>query len=338
MKFPLGVHVGERLSFEQTLDQAKFADANGFDAVWVAEGRLARDGIVPAAVIASQTQNVRIGTGVVNNKTRNVGLMAVTFKTLDELAPGRAILGIGAWWEPLATMLGAPLNRPLASMREYITVLQTFFRNEIVEFDGEFVKVDGARFDSMYRPNVPVDIPIYVGAVGHKMLELSGEIADGVHLDFLLPTDYLVEARAAIDRGLAERTLPFAGGLDEFDVTQIVSCSVDDDDPQEAIDACKAFLTLYLMQQPHIAAHCGVEPELVTRLKEIAGWPARPEDIKRAMPLVSNELVQRVTACGSTDDAYTALAGYHAAGVRCPIISTLGDKEQTLRKLTEANQ
>jgi len=338
MKFPLGVHVGERLSFDQTIDQAVYADEHGFDAVWVAEGRLARDGIVPAAVIASRTSRVKIGTGVVNNKTRNVGLMAVTFKTLDELAPGRAILGIGAWWEPLASMLGAPLERPLASMREYITVLQTFFRNEVVEFDGEFVTVHGARFDSMYRPNVAVDVPIYVGAVGHRMLELSGEIADGVHLDFLLPTDYLVEARAAIDRGLTKRTLPFAGGLDGFDVTQIVSCSVDDGDPQEAIDACKAFLTLYLMQQPHIAAHCGVEPELVARLKEVAGWPARPDDIKRAMPLVSNELVQRVTACGSSDQAYAALARYHEAGVRCPIISTLGDKEQTLRKLAEANR
>lgn len=338
MKFPLGVHVGERLSFEQTIDQATFADEQGFDAVWVAEGRLARDGIVPAAVIASRTKRVKIGTGVVNNKTRNVGLMAVTFKTLDELAPGRVILGIGAWWEPLATMLGAPLHRPVASMREYITVLQTFFRNELVEFAGDFVSVSGARFDSMYRPNVPVDIPIYVGAVGHRMLELSGEVADGVHLDFLLPPDYLVGALAAIERGLAKRTLPYAGGLDSFDVTQIVSCSVNDDDPQEAIDACKAFLTLYLMQQPHIAEHCGVEPELVARLKDVAGWPARPEDIKKAMPLVSNELVQRVTACGSTAEAYESLARYQAAGVRCPIISTLGDKEQTLRKLAGANR
>ena len=331
MTFPLGVHVGERLSLEQTIDQAVFADEHGFDCVWVAEGRLARDGIVPAAILASRTKRVRIGTGVVNTKTRNVGLMAVTFKTLDEVAPGHVVLGIGAWWEPLASMLGAPLDRPLASIREYIGVLQAFFRNEVVEFDGEFVTVHGARFDSMYRPNVPVAIPIYVGAVGHRMLELSGEIADGVHLDFLLPPSYLVGALAAIDRGIAKRT----DGRSAIDVTQIVSCSVDDIDPQAAIDACKAFLTLYLMQQPHIADHCGVEPELVGRLKEIAGWPAKPEDIKRAMALVPNELVQRVTACGTTSQAYEALAAYHEAGADCPVISTLGDKEQTLRALAD---
>lgn len=332
MKLPLGIHVGERLSLEQTYWQCELADRNGFESVWVAEGRLSRDGIVPAAIIASKTENLKIGTGVVNNKSRNAALMAVTFKTLDEVAPGRAILGIGAWWEPLATKVGQPLTKPVASMREYISVLQAFFRNETVNFDGEFVTMSDVRFDSMYRENRPVDIPVYVGAVGPRMLEMSGEIADGVHMDFLLPPSYLTGAREAIDRGVAKRT----DGRTGIDLTQIVACSVNDDDPQEAIDACKAFLTLYLMQQPHIAAHCGVEPELVTRIQEVAGWPATPEDIKRAMPLVPNSLVQDVTACGSTDETFDKLMSYHEAGVRCPIISTLGDKEQTLTRLVQA--
>lgn len=332
MKFPLGVHVGERLSLEQTYWQAELADQNGFESVWVAEGRLTRDAIVPAAIIASRTHNVKIGTGVVNNKSRNAALMAVTFKTLDEVAPGRVILGIGAWWEPLASKVGQPLVRPLAAMREYITVLQAFFRNELVNFDGEFVHMRDVRFDSMYRENKPVDVPIYIGAVGPKMLELAGEISDGVHMDFLLPVSYVADARAAIDRGIAKR----ADGSRGIDITQIVACSVNDTDPQEAIDACKAFLTLYLMQQPHIAEHCGVERELVDRLQQVAGWPATPEDIKRAMPLVSNALVQNVAACGSTDVAFAKLAAFHEAGVRCPIISTLGDKEQTLTRLATA--
>lgn len=329
---PLGIHVGERLSLEQTYWQAQVADENGFESVWVAEGRLSRDGIVPAAIIASRTENVKIGTGVLNNKSRNAALMAVTFKTLDEVAPGRAILGIGAWWEPLATKVGQPISKPIKAMREYIGVCQALFRNENVEFEGEFVQMRGVRFDSMYRENKPVDIPIYIGAVGPKMLELAGEISDGVHMDFLLPPSYMEGALAAIDRGLAKRT----DGRTSIDLTQIVSCSVNDDDPQEAIDACKAFLTLYLCQQPHIAEHCGVERELVDRLQEIAGWPATPEQIKKAMQLVPNELVQNVTACGTTDQAFEKLVSYHEAGVRCPIISTLGDKERTLTRLAQA--
>lgn len=332
MKLPLGIHVGERLSLEQTYWQAELADRSGFESVWVAEGRLSRDGITVAAIVASKTDRVKIGTGVLNNKSRNAALMAVTFKTLDEIAPGRAILGIGAWWEPLATKVGQPISKPLTSMREYIGACQAFFRNEVVNVEGEFVQMRDVRFDSMYRENKPVQVPVYIGAVGPKMLELAGEIADGVHMDFLLPPSYMEGAVAAIDRGLARRT----DGRTAIDLTQIVACSVDDDDPQEAIDACKAFLTLYLCQQPHIAAHCGVERELVDRLQEIAGWPATPEQIKKAMVLVPNELVQRVTACGTTDQVVEKLHEYHAAGVRSPIVSTLGDKERTLTSIAAA--
>ena len=332
MKFPLGVHVGERLSIEQTIWQAQTADDAGFECVWVAEGRLSRDGIVPMAVIANQTKRIKIGSSVINNKSRLAPLTAVTFKTLDEFAPGRINLGIGAWWEPLATKLGAPLNKPLKTMREYVTVLQAFFRNELVEFEGEFVQVRGARFDSMYRENKPVNIPIYVGAVGMKMLQLSGELTDGVSLDFLLPPSYMFGAIQSINQGIALRT----DGRKEIDLTMIVSCSVDDDDPRQAIDACKAFLTLYLMQQPHIAEHCGVEHELVDEIKKIAGWPATPDDVKRAMVLVSDELVHRVTACGATSQVIEKLEEYREAGVRCPVISTLGDKEKTLSSIVKA--
>ncbi|GJM38888.1 MAG: 5,10-methylenetetrahydromethanopterin reductase [Acidimicrobiales bacterium] len=331
-EIPLGVHLGERLTLEQTWWQAEFADTHGFESVWVAEGRLARDGIVPAAVIASRTQRVGVATGVVNNKSRNAALMAVTFKTIDEIAPGRAILGIGAWWEPIASKVGTPVERPVTAMREYVGVLQAFFRNELVEFSGDFVHMDGVRFDSMYHENKAIDVPIYFGSVGPKMLQLAGEISDGVNLDFLLPVSYLEGALAAIGKGIAKRT----DGRERIHVTQIIACSVDDDDPDEAVDACRAFLTQYLMQQPHIAEHCGVEPELVERIKEVAGWPATPDDVRRAMRLVPTSLVHEVTACGRSGQAYDKLCEFHEAGVELPIISTHGDKEQTLLALAAA--
>lgn len=330
--FGLGVHLGERLTLEQTWWQADFADTHGFESVWVAEGRMARDGIGPAAVIASRTGRVRVGTGVVNNKTRNAALMAVTFKTLDEIAPGRIVCGIGAWWEPIATKVGVPLVRPVAAMREYVTVLKGIFANETVNFSGEFVHMDGVRFDSMYHTNRPVDVPVYFGSVGPQMLALAGEIADGVHLDFLLPVSYLDDALGAIRRGVARRR----DGRDSIHVTQIVACSVDDDDPDTAVDACRAFLTQYLMQQPHIAEHCGVEPELVDRIRQVASWPARPADVREAMRLVPTSLVHQVAACGTSTQAFDTLARYHDAGVDVPVISTHGNKEATLVSLAAA--
>ncbi|WP_353987555.1 LLM class flavin-dependent oxidoreductase [Ruicaihuangia caeni] len=320
---PLGIHLGERFTLDETWAAADIAEEYGFDSLWVAEGRLTRDAIGIMALLADRTKNVRIGSGVVNNKTRNAALMAVTFKTLDEIAPGRIILGLGAWWEPLATKVGEPLRKPVASMREYITVLQSFFRNEEVTFDGEFVHMDGVRFDRMYAENVAVDIPIYAGAVGPRMLELAGEIMDGVYLDFLLPVSYVDFANEAIGKGLAKRT----DGKDAIDITQTIAVAVDDDDPRQAIDACKNFLTMYLMQQPHIAEHAGVDPELVQRIQEVAGWPATPEDIKRAMVLLPDEAVHRVSAAGSSAQVAAKLEEYHAAGVRVPVLNPLGERK-----------
>lgn len=334
MAFPIAVHVGERLSLEETWTQARFADEQGLDSIWIGEGRLARDGIVPAAVIAYQTSRIKVATGVLSNKSRNAALTAVTAKTLDELAPGRIMLGLGAWWEPLASAVGTPLLRPIQAMREYVHVLRAFFRNEEVTFTGEFVTMRGARFDSMYRENRPVEIPIHLGAVGPRMLELAGQIADGVLLDFLLPTTYLKGALASIEAGATKRS----DGRRSIDVYQMVACSVDDTNPRQAIDACKAFLTLYLMQQPHIASHCGADPELVERLKQVAGWPARPDDVRRAMRLVSDDLVHSVAACGTTGQAMAKLSEYHEAGVHCPAISTLGDNQGTLVALAKASR
>ncbi len=320
MRIQLGVHLGERFTLSETWAAAELAEEHGFDSVWVAEGRLTRDAVSLMAILAEKTRTVRIGSGVVNNKTRNAALMAVTFKTLDELAPGRVICGLGAWWEPLASRVGTPLAKPVTAMREYVEVLQRFFANEEVTFDGQFVQMDGVRFDRMYAENVAVDIPVYAGAVGPRMLELAGEVMDGVYLDFLLPVSYLEGASAAMSKGLAKRS----DGVTSLDVTQAIVVAVDDQDPAAAVDECRAFLTLYLMQQPHIAEHCGVEPELVTRLQEVAGWPARPEDVKRAMRLVPDEAVHRVAAAGSTAGAAAKLEEYHAAGVRVPVLNPLG--------------
>ncbi|MGZ9166054.1 MAG: LLM class flavin-dependent oxidoreductase, partial [Anaerolineales bacterium] len=78
------------------LDYARYAETHGFEAVWQAESRLVRDAIVPMAAYAAVTERIKIGSGVINNWTRNIGLLAATFLTLDDLAPNRIICGIGA--------------------------------------------------------------------------------------------------------------------------------------------------------------------------------------------------------------------------------------------------
>ena len=115
---------------------AQHAEAAGFEAVWQAESRLVREATVPLAAFASVTERIKVGSGVVDCWSRNPARLAATFSTLDDLAPGRVILGIGAWWDPLAAKVGISRDRPLTMMREVVTVVRALLANQTVSFDG----------------------------------------------------------------------------------------------------------------------------------------------------------------------------------------------------------
>src|ERR1700716_2804987 len=154
------------------------AEAAGFEAVCQAESRLVREATIPLAAFGAVTERIKLGTGVVSMWTRNPALLAATFATLDDLAPGRTILGIGAWWDPLATKVGVSRERPLRAMREIVTAVRGLLAGDTVTFQGDFVHFDGVELDFVHQPRGPRDIPIYIGATGMKMMELAGEIGD----------------------------------------------------------------------------------------------------------------------------------------------------------------
>ena len=132
------------------LDYVRYAEEKGFEAVWQAESRLVRDAIVPMAAYAAVTTRLKVGSGVINNWTRNIGLLAATFLTLDDLAPNRIICGIGAWWDPLAKNVGIDRKKPLLAMRETVEVMRRLLNMERVTFHGEFHHVDGIELDVVH--------------------------------------------------------------------------------------------------------------------------------------------------------------------------------------------
>lgn len=172
------------------LDYVRYAEERGFEAVWQAESRLVRDAIVPMAAYAAVTERLKVGSGVINNWTRNIGLLAATFLTLDDLAPDRVICGIGAWWDPLARNVGIERRKPLTAMRETVEVLRRLLNMERVTFHGEFHHVDGIELDVVHGRRSPRNVPIMIGATGDKMMQLTGEIADGAVLNYCVPPEY----------------------------------------------------------------------------------------------------------------------------------------------------
>jgi 5,10-methylenetetrahydromethanopterin reductase len=301
------------------LDYVRYAEERGFEAVWQAESRLVRDAIVPMAAYAAVTQRIKVGSGVINNWTRNIGLLAATFLTLDDLAPDRIICGIGAWWDPLARNVGIERRKPLLAMRETMTVLRRLLNMERVTFHGEFVQVEGIELDVVHGRRQPRRVPILIGATGDKMMEMSGEIADGVVLNYCVPPEYNDNALELLEAGArrAGRT------LDEIDRPQLVVCSVDHD-RERAIDTTRELLTQYLAQQPHIAKASGVSTEVVARIQAILGWPATKEQIQRAKHLVPEELIHRITASGTPHEARAKVAEYCKHGCTCPILYSVG--------------
>jgi 5,10-methylenetetrahydromethanopterin reductase len=316
----VALYLQDKHPIHDGMHYAQLAEQAGFEAVWQAESRLVREATVPMAAYAAVTERIGIGSGVVNNWTRNVGLLAATFSTLDDLAPGRVKLGIGAWWDPLAAKVGIHRTKMLTAMRETVEAVRRLLAMERVTFDGEFVHLDDVEIDIVHGDRSPKHVPIYIGATAMKMMELAGEIGDGVLLNYLVGPAYNHEAMEHLATGaeLAGRT------LDDVDRPQLVVCSLDPN-RSVALDRARELVTQYLGQQPHIMKASGVAPELLEEIGSVLTWPATEEQIQKAMHLVPDDVVQLITASGTADECRAKVQEYIDAGCTCPVLYPLGD-------------
>jgi 5,10-methylenetetrahydromethanopterin reductase len=316
----VAMYLQDKHEIREGMEYVKYAEARGFEAVWQAESRLVRDAIVPMAAYAAVTSKIKVGSGVINNWTRNIGLLAATFLTLDDLAPNRIICGIGAWWDPLAKNVGSERKRPLRARREAIEVMKQLLAMKRVTYHGEFHHVEGIELDVVHGRREPRNVPIMHGATGEAMMEPAGEIADGVVLNYCVPPEYNLEALKHLEIGLKK-----AGRkMDDIDRPQLVVCSVDKDH-KRAVQAAKELLTQYLAQQPHIAKASGTPEETVKKIQSTLGWPATKEQIHNAMQFVPDELIERITASGTPEEVRKKVAEYRRNGATCPILYPLGD-------------
>ena len=316
----VALYLQDAHNLADAIEYVKYAELCGFEAVWQAESRLVRDAIVPMAAFAAVTSRIKIGSGVINNWTRNAAVIAATFLTLDDLAEDRIYCGIGAWWDPLAAKVGITRRKNLLAMREVVTVVRRLLNRERVSFDGEFVQMDDVELDVVHGRKEPRNVPIYIGATGPKMMALTGEIADGAVLNYLVSPKYNEMAMAQLEIGAKK-----AGkSIHDVDRPQLVVCSVDND-RAKALDAARKLVTQYLGQQPHIMKASGVSQELLDEIGQALTWPATEEQILEAMKLVPDEVVQMITASGTPAEVKAKVREYIAAGATCPILYPLGE-------------
>jgi len=316
----VALYLQDAHKISEGMEFSKYAEVKGFEAVWQAESRLVREATVPMAAFASVTTTLKVGSGVVDCWSRNPARLAATFSTLDDLAPGRVILGIGAWWDPLAQKVGISRAKPLRAMREIVTAVRALLNNETVTFNGEFVQLDGVELDYVYQERRAKDVPIYIGATGMQMMELTGEIADGVVLNYLVSPEYNQKAMEALSIG-ADRV---GRSVDSIDRPQLVVCSVHED-RKTALDMARQMVTQYLGQQPHIMKASGVPQSILDKVGSVLTWPATHEQVVAASKHVPDEIVQMLTASGTPAEARQRVTHYLKNGATCPILYPLGD-------------
>lgn len=310
----------DRPGLAEQVQLAQYAEQRGFESVWVCETRLVRDAVTPLAAFALATERIKLATGVVNNWTRTAALMAMTLATLHELSQGRVILGIGAYWDPLAWKQGIRRRKTLTAMREYVTVVQRLLNLETVTYEGEVIQVRDLRLDLGFGvPQTPKEVPIYIGATGPSMMQLAGEIADGVFHNFFTSVQYLRQSLDRVRRG-AERA---GRRIQDIDLPQMMAVAMSED-AEAARNTARYAVTMYMGQQPHIAKASGVDEGLIQLIHDtMGGWPPREGGIEEAMALVDDKVVDMLCAAGTPEMCRQRVQEYVDAGASYPVLCPL---------------
>lgn len=225
------------------------ADRLGVSAVWTAEA-YGSDAVSPLAWLGALTENIKLGTAIMQMPGRTPANTAMTAMTLNQLSGGRFLLGLGlSGPQVVEGWHGIPYARPLTRSREYVEIVRAILRREDrLTYDGHIYQIpyEGPGATGLGKPlkstlNAQPDIPIYLAALGPKNVALTAEIADGWLPIFFSPQKYDTVYRPHVEEGLAR-----AGkDHDDFQIAPMVSVVIDDS-LEACYNALRPMLALYV--------------------------------------------------------------------------------------------
>jgi 5,10-methylenetetrahydromethanopterin reductase len=219
MRFSL--RLNNDLPVAELVALAQTAEAVGFDQFWLSNDLFLRSALVILPILAQATQRIQIGSGILNPYTVHPAELAMFATTMDELSGNRFNLGLAAGAAEFLKWVGIEQHAPLAALAETITAIRRLQAGGRVALAGRVLQW---RDEAYLRVAAPRQTPIYVGALGPRMLTLAGEMADGV-LPLLFPPEHYFEVKPLIDQGVARR----AAHLPPLDLATCVWVSLDED-------------------------------------------------------------------------------------------------------------
>ncbi|PXX03282.1 LLM class flavin-dependent oxidoreductase [Mycolicibacterium moriokaense] len=309
-------------STAQTLDWIRWAESIGFDDVWLPDaGRT--DALTLSAVVLAGTQRIRVGIAVVPAYTRTPAVIAATLATLADLAPGRFVLGLGTSSEAMIEgWHGLKLDKPVTRMGETVTLLNSMLAGEKSAFTGETLRSNGYR-----QPPLTTPVPLYLAALGPRMIELAAATADGVILNLfpLAVTDALV--------GQIRQAAASAGrSPGDVEICSRFQVMVTDDLPA-ARNAFRYVFTAYYANPVYnrslAAAGHGQQAAALLDAAASGDW-------KRARAALDDDVVDSIAVIGSRQHCQQRVRTYVEAGITTPILFCLSPDPDVQRATYEA--
>lgn len=299
---------------------SKQAEESGFDYVWIADENFYRDVYITLTAIALNTSKVKLGPGCTNPYTRHPAITALTMATLNNLSNGRAVLAIGRGGLNILNPLCIDISKPLSTLREFIDVFKRIVKGELVDYEGEVIKLRGVKLAFKHTNK----IPIYVASMGPKTLRLAGEIADGVLLPSV-PPEYVRIALENIEEGCVRS----GRELKELDIACSVISSISSSH-EKAFRLAKPYLVYCLAVMPDQV----LESVGMSRRDVMPIVKALPNE-KKAVEEVTDEMVEKFAIAGDIEDCMKRIREYTDAGVTQLVFSApLGeDMGETIKSL-----
>lgn len=287
---------------------ARDVEARGYDSAWTGEVSGA-DAVTVMTLLASATSRLRAGCAVMPVQTRTPIVLGLTGATLGHVAPGRIALGLGVSSRVIVEQWhGLPFKRPLAQLREAVQIVRRVMAGERVTFEGEFYRVQNFRMTS---PPPPAPPRIYLGALGREALELAGEIADGVVLNWVPPA-FVPASVHHLEAGArrAGRT------LEDFEIACFIRTCVTDDAAVARAWLARditGYATVDVYASFFRAAGFGAEVDAIR-----AAW--RAGDRAGAVTQVSARFLDGLGVVGSAAFCRERIAEFARAGLTLPVV------------------
>jgi len=308
----LSINASRETSDDELIAIAKQADQLGYHSFWAAES-WGRDAFTVLTMIACNTENIRLATGIINVYSRTPALIAQTIGSLDILSKGRAILGLGSSGKAVVEgWHGVPFESPLARTREYIEIIRKALSRAPVNHQGKDYQMDRFR---MLAPPIQERVPIYIASLGPKNLALTGELADG-WLPIWANRERLPDLKEQISVGAAKS----GRSVNDVTIAPYLMCYTSDspEDLEHGAQLLRAHMAYYIGGMGNYYfdsfSRAGFETE-ATAVRD--AWASR--DREQAANAVSDRMLESVVVLGDAQQCRDQIAGFRQAGVDMPV-------------------